>query len=226
MTSNIFSRRVLSGEFQIVNKYLVNDLIDLGLWDEDMKNQIVDNDGSIQSIKSIPKDIKNLYKTVWEISQKSLIDLAADRGPFIDQSQSMNVYLKDPTMGKLTSMHFYGWKKGLKTGMYYLRTQAASSAIKFTIDRSATPIERGDLLDTSSLLRKRVYSPLGTLSKKSKTKVDNGSAESNTVSSICSTTPLTISEVSTPNNEEYDIHSTTSLSCNIDDPANCDSCAG
>eukprot|EP01113_Clastostelium_recurvatum_P024916 TRINITY_DN2984_c0_g1_i3.p1 TRINITY_DN2984_c0_g1~~TRINITY_DN2984_c0_g1_i3.p1 ORF type:complete len:852 (-),score=282.84 TRINITY_DN2984_c0_g1_i3:66-2621(-) len=134
-TSNIYSRRVLAGEFTIVNKQLLTDLMELGLWTPEMKNQIVADGGSIQSIDSIPKDIKEVYKTVWEISQRRLIDMAADRGAYIDQSQSFNVFIGEPTYAKLTSMHFYAWKKGLKTGMYYLRTRPAAEAIKFTVDQ-------------------------------------------------------------------------------------------
>ncbi|KAF3931844.1 hypothetical protein ABW19_dt0203408 [Dactylella cylindrospora] len=140
-TSNIYSRRVLAGEFQVVNPWLLRDLVDLGLWSDNMKNRIIADGGSIQNVPNIPADIKSLYKTVWEISQKVVIDLAADRSAFIDQSQSLNIHIKDPTMGKLTSMHFYGWKKGLKTGMYYLRTMAASAAIQFTVDQEALKIE-------------------------------------------------------------------------------------
>jgi ribonucleoside-diphosphate reductase subunit M1 len=128
-TSNIYSRRVLAGEFQIVNPWLLKDLVDMGLWSDAMKNRIIANNGSIQAIPNIPGDIKALYKTVWEISQKNVIDMAADRAAFIDQSQSLNIHIRDPTFGKLTSMHFHGWRKGLKTGMYYLRTQAAAAAI-------------------------------------------------------------------------------------------------
>lgn len=133
-TSNIYTRRTLSGEFIVVNKHLMRDLIKLGLWNEDMKQQLIASNGSVQSIKNIPDEIKELYKTVWEISQKDLIDMSADRGAYIDQSQSFNVHIQNPNFGKLTSMHFYAWKKGLKTGMYYLRTKAAADAIKFTVD--------------------------------------------------------------------------------------------
>ncbi|AWU77615.1 uncharacterized protein C5L36_0D03490 [Pichia kudriavzevii] len=136
ITSNIYLRRVLSGEHQVVNRYLVDDLVKLGLWNTDLKNQILLNRGSIQAIEGIPKEIKSLYKTVWEISQKVVIDLAADRAPFIDQSQSMNLFIQDVSFSKLTSMHFYAWKKGLKTGMYYLRTRAAANAIQFSLDLS------------------------------------------------------------------------------------------
>ncbi|KAK6356049.1 ribonucleotide-diphosphate reductase subunit rnr1 [Orbilia javanica] len=139
-TSNIYSRRVIAGEFQVVNPWLLRDLVDLGLWNDNMKNRIIADGGSIQNVPNIPTEIKSLYKTVWEISQKVVIDMAADRGAFIDQSQSLNIHIKDPTIGKLTSMHFYGWKKGLKTGMYYLRTMAASAAIQFTVDQEALKV--------------------------------------------------------------------------------------
>ncbi len=134
-TSNIYTRRVLSGEFIIVNKHLLKDLVSLGLWNNDMKNQIIAANGSVQHIQTIPADVRELYKTVWEIKQRNLIDMAADRGAFICQSQSLNLFVDNPTNGKLTSMHFYAWKKGLKTGMYYLRTQAAAQAIQFTIEK-------------------------------------------------------------------------------------------
>lgn len=134
-TSNVYSRRVLSGEFQIVNHHLLKDLTELDLWDDDMKNKIIACNGSIQSIEEIPKHIRDLYKTVWEISVKSLMLMAADRGAFIDQSQSFNIHVAEPNYGKLTSIHFYGWKLGLKTGMYYLRTKPAANAIQFTVDK-------------------------------------------------------------------------------------------
>lgn len=134
-TSNIYSRRVLAGEFQVVNPWLLKDLVDMGLWSDNMKNRIIADGGSIQNIPNIPADIKALYKTVWEISQKTIVQMSADRGAFIDQSQSLNIHLKEPTMGKITSMHFAGWKLGLKTGMYYLRTMAASAPIQFTVDQ-------------------------------------------------------------------------------------------
>ncbi|ESO89554.1 hypothetical protein LOTGIDRAFT_206843 [Lottia gigantea] len=135
-TSNIYTRRVLSGEFQIVNSHLLKDLTEQGLWDDDMKNRIISEGGSIQNIDEIPKDLKDLYKTTWEISQKTVIKMAADRGAYIDQSQSLNIHIAEPNYGKLTSMHFYAWKLGLKTGMYYLRTKPAANAIKFTVDKT------------------------------------------------------------------------------------------
>ncbi|MEP7259059.1 MAG: ribonucleoside-diphosphate reductase subunit alpha, partial [Flavitalea sp.] len=137
-TSNIYSRRVLSGEFIIVNKHLLKDLVQLGLWNNDMKNRIISANGSIQHIETIPAEIKELYKTVWEIRQRNIIDMAADRGAYICQSQSLNLFVDTPTASKLTSMHFYGWKKGLKTGMYYLRSQAATQAVQFTIEKQGS----------------------------------------------------------------------------------------
>ncbi|KER30218.1 hypothetical protein T265_03280 [Opisthorchis viverrini] len=144
-TSNVYSRRVLSGEFQIVNPYLMDDLNKLGLWSEELKSAIVANQGSVQDIQGIPDEIKALYKTIWELSQRKIIDMAADRGPFIDQSQSLNLHVAQPNYGKITSMHFYAWKKGLKTGMYYLRTRPAADPIKFTIDKTRVRalMERG-----------------------------------------------------------------------------------
>jgi ribonucleoside-diphosphate reductase alpha chain len=133
-TSNIYTRRVLSGEFIIVNKYLLRDLVNLGLWNGAMKDKIITANGSIQDIAEIPQEVKDLYKTVWEIKMRTIIDMAADRGAYICQSQSLNLFINSPNASKLTSMHFYAWKKGLKTGMYYLRTQAASQAVKFTVE--------------------------------------------------------------------------------------------
>ena len=133
-TSNIYTRRVLSGEFIVVNKHLLEDLVERGLWNEDMKQELMRNNGSVQNIQGIPNDLKELYRTVWEMSMKDIIDMSRQRGYFIDQSQSLNLFMEGATMAKLTSMHFYGWKSGLKTGMYYLRTKSSVDAIKFTID--------------------------------------------------------------------------------------------
>jgi ribonucleoside-diphosphate reductase alpha subunit len=135
-TSNIYTRRVLSGEFIIVNKHLLKDLVKENLWNSDMRQKIMAANGSVQNIEEVPQHIKDLYKTAWEISQKSIIEQAADRGAYICQSQSLNIFMENANFGKLTSMHFYGWEKGLKTGMYYLRTKAATDAIKFTVDKS------------------------------------------------------------------------------------------
>ena len=141
-TSNIYTRRVLSGEFIIVNKHLLEDLVNLDLWDDNMKEEIIRANGSIQGIKNIPEDLKELYKTVWEMSMKDIIDMARHRGYFIDQSQSLNLFMKDPDYGKLTSMHFYAWKSGLKTGMYYLRTKSAVNAKQYTISNTKKEDEK------------------------------------------------------------------------------------
>jgi len=133
-TSNLYVRRTLSGEFIVPNRHLIKDLIKLGIWSLEMKDEILRHKGSIQNIEGIPDHIKELYKTTWEIKQKHVIDMAADRGAYVDQSQSMNIHMTDANAAKVTSMHFYGWKKGLKTGMYYLRTKAAADAIQFTVE--------------------------------------------------------------------------------------------
>jgi ribonucleoside-diphosphate reductase alpha chain len=159
-TSNIYTRRVLSGEFIVVNKHLLEDLVNLGLWNEDMKQELMQANGSIQNINGIPDNIKELYKTVWEMSMKDIIDMSRHRGYFIDQSQSLNLFMEGATMAKLTSMHFYAWKSGLKTGMYYLRTKSAVDAIKFTLDnaKAAQPkkaesaVEVGAVTGTSAKL--------------------------------------------------------------------------
>lgn len=157
-TSNIYSRRVLAGEFQVVNPWLLKDLVDMGLWSDNMKNRIIADRGSIQNIPNIPADIKALYKTVWEISQKTIVQMAADRGAFIDQSQSLNIHIKEPTMGKLTSMHFTGWKLGLKTGMYYLRTMAASAPIQFTVDQEQLKVADTNVARTGAGKKRSVPS--------------------------------------------------------------------
>ncbi|MEQ8325046.1 MAG: ribonucleoside-diphosphate reductase subunit alpha [Vicingaceae bacterium] len=136
-TSNIYTRRVLSGEFIVVNKHLLRDLTDLGIWNDSLKNKLMAANGSVQDIAEVPDNLKELYKTVWEIKQKAIIDMAADRGAFICQSQSLNLFIENPNFAKLTSMHFYAWKQGLKTGMYYLRTKAARDAIKFTVENAS-----------------------------------------------------------------------------------------
>ena len=138
-TSNLYTRRVLSGEFIVVNNHLLRDLVKLGIWNESLKNKLIAANGSVQDIPEIPADIRELYKTAWEIKQRTLIDMAADRGAFICQSQSLNIFMPNPTHAKLTSMHFYGWKQGLKTGMYYLRSKAAAEATKFTVEQTTTP---------------------------------------------------------------------------------------
>jgi ribonucleoside-diphosphate reductase alpha chain len=146
-TSNIYTRRVLSGEFIIVNKHLLKDLVKAGLWNKDMRQKIMTANGSIQNINEIPQYLKDLYKTAWEISQKAIIEQAADRGAYICQSQSLNIFMENANFGKLTSMHFYGWEKGLKTGMYYLRTKAATDAIKFTVEKNVAAEPAAELIE-------------------------------------------------------------------------------
>lgn len=251
-TSNIYSRRVLAGEFQIVNPYLLRDLVDLGIWNDSMKNNIISNNGSVQGLANVPEDIKALYKTVWEISQKHIIDLAADRSAFIDQSQSLNIHIKDPTMGKLTSMHFYGWKKGLKTGMYYLRTQAASAAIQFTVDKE---VAQSAGSTTASLLNidmlaKRKYtarvgrsnaiestpepeSPDTTRSTSTEpTSLENSIAdlkisdESEQESTETETETVETSTGESGEPSEADIFSSKVIACAIDNPESCAMCSG
>ena len=161
-TSNIYTRRVLSGEFIVVNKHLLEDLVALGMWNENMKQELMRANGSIQHIETIPQDIRELYKTVWELSMKDIIDMSRHRGYFIDQSQSLNLFMENANYSKLTSMHFYAWKSGLKTGMYYLRTKAAVDAIKFTLDntkKKEVPVSVADgveiktaVVDTSAVV--------------------------------------------------------------------------
>merc|ERR1712048_882804 len=144
-TQNLYVRRVLSGEFVTVNRHLLHDLIERDLWTEEMRMQLIAHNGSVQPL-DLPGDVKALYKTVWEVKQRVVLDMAADRGAYIDQSQSLNIHMIDVTSAKLSSMHFYGWQLGLKTGMYYLRTKAAADAIKFTVD-----VEKARRSSTSSL---------------------------------------------------------------------------
>tara|TARA_A200000113_G_scaffold192220_1_gene181322 strand:- start:143 stop:2617 length:2475 start_codon:yes stop_codon:yes gene_type:complete len=173
-TSNIYTRRVLSGEFIVVNKHLLEDLVNLGLWNEDMKQKLMQANGSIQKINGIPDDIKELYKTVWEMSMKDIIDMSRHRGYFIDQSQSLNLFMEGATMAKLTSMHFYAWKSGLKTGMYYLRTKSAVDAIKFTLDN--TKAQKGGVSDT-------VEAPI-SVKEKSATAVVTATAQKETKTAV------------------------------------------
>jgi ribonucleoside-diphosphate reductase alpha chain len=161
-TSNIYTRRVLSGEFIIVNRHLLKDLVKAGLWNREMRLKIMAANGSIQNINEVPQKIKNLYKTAWEISQKAIIEQAADRGAYICQSQSLNIFMENANFGKLTSMHFYGWEKGLKTGMYYLRTKAATDAIKFTVDQAIsieTTDEEADLESQQAAIACSIENP-------------------------------------------------------------------
>ena len=145
-TSNLYKRNTLSGEFVIINKHLIQDLINLNLWNEEVKLKLFEANGSIQDVEGVPEDIKSLYKTVWEISQKVIVDMAADRGIYVCQSQSMNLFIAEPNIGKLNSAHFYAWSKGLKTGMYYLRTQSKAKALKgLGIDLSEKEAENDEL---------------------------------------------------------------------------------
>jgi ribonucleotide reductase alpha subunit len=143
-TSNLYSRRTLAGEFVVVNKYLMKELIDLGQWNDQIKNNIIANKGSVQQLTVLSEHIREKYKIVWEMPMKHLIDMAADRGAFICQSQSLNLWMEDPTYNSLTSMHFYSWKKGLKTGIYYLRRKAKHQAQQFTIEPDAKESEEKD----------------------------------------------------------------------------------
>jgi ribonucleotide reductase alpha subunit len=141
-TSNMYNRRVLAGEFTVVNKHLLRELTAQGLWTPSVRNRIIADGGSVQNVPEIPKHMRDVYKTVWEISQKIILDMAADRGAYICQSQSMNIHIADPNTSKLTSMHFYAWKRGLKTGMYYLRTRPKADAIQFTVDQDQLAKDR------------------------------------------------------------------------------------
>jgi ribonucleoside-diphosphate reductase alpha chain len=180
-TSNIYTRRVLSGEFIIVNKHLLEDLVELGLWNDSLKQDIMRANGSIQGIDVIPTDIKELYKTVWELSMKDIIDMSRQRGYFIDQSQSLNLFLEGATMAKLTSMHFYAWKSGLKTGMYYLRTKSAVDAIKFTLDKEKKAEPATDILavDNTKVVKQQLIAvkTAEKFSEQNNTEVEPMSAE-------------------------------------------------
>lgn len=194
-TSNIYTRRVLSGEFIVVNKHLMKDLIKLNLWDDAMKNRIMQANGSIQAIPEIPQNIKDIYKTVWEISQKAVIDMAADRGAYICQSQSMNIHLQDANFGKMTSMHFYAWKKGLKTGMYYLRTKAAADAIKFTVAKEEAVQPKEELVEAG-----------GTTTTQGGTVVQREK-------------PKTAAELEAERQQNQ-----SAMQCSLDDPEGCEMC--
>lgn len=251
-TSNLYLRRVLSGEFQVVNKYLVKDLKDLGLWGKSMKEQIIIDDGLIQNIDVIPEELKSLYKTVWEMSQKNIVEMAVDRGRFVDQLQSLNIHLKDPTFKSLTSCHFYGWEKGLKTGMYYLRTKAASRAIQFSVDAARSKLEISKMNKASvSLLKRPTYLEAKSFKRRSSGQSQYGQrdpklatfkncedAQSRSISEPGTPTSdfpdtslkefnkddVELSVATTPG-EEYDIYDTTPLACNLIDNEGCESCS-
>jgi ribonucleotide reductase alpha subunit len=170
-TQNLYVRRVLSGEFVQVNRHLLMDLIERNLWSEDIRTKLIAYNGSVQNIEEIPKDLKELYKTVCEIKQRCVLDMAAERGIYIDQSQSTNIHMIDATVAKLSSMHFHGWKLGLKTGMYYLRTKAATDAIKFTVD--VEQVKRASISATDSKAEDRASKEAELLKKRSS--IDQGS---------------------------------------------------
>jgi ribonucleoside-diphosphate reductase subunit M1 len=229
-TSNIYSRRVLAGEFQVVNPWLLKDLVDLGLWSDNMKNRIIADGGSVQNIPNIPDDIKALYKTVWEISQRRILEMAADRGAFIDQSQSLNIHLKEPTMGKITSMHFAGWKMGLKTGMYYLRTMAASAPIQFTVDQEQLKVEDTNVARTT---KKRVGAAAASYSAVPRAPLEqvNGNSE-NATNGISSEAEVNGDAQSDEEEKkegepsEADIYSQKVLQCSIENKEACIMCQG
>ncbi|CCJ29155.1 unnamed protein product [Pneumocystis jirovecii] len=228
-TSNIYSRRVLAGEFQVVNPWLLKDLVDLGLWNDIMKNRIIANNGSIQNIPSIPAEIKALYKTVWELSQKTIIDYAADRGAFIDQSQSLNIHIRDPSFGKITGMHFWGWRKGLKTGMYYLRTQAASAPIQFTVDRKALEEVDETVLKKRPSTLKHIGISMNPLVESLDDKKTNSE---DTISNDQNTKQLDNSNLHKENRKtnqyeefENNIYDDKIIACSIEDPESCEMCS-
>jgi len=209
-TSNIYTRRTLSGEFVVVNKYLLKDLVRRKLWNDNLKNKIIAGNGSVQGIEEIPQDLKELYKTVWEIRQKAVIDMAADRGAYICQSQSLNLFIENANFGKLTSMHFYAWKKGLKTGMYYLRTKAASDAIKFTVDQAQlkqpAPIAIGVAVEAASEAGVQEDATQNTIAAERAVVYTTDHAS----------TPLSM----TPTNKD----AMSQITCSLDDPDGCEAC--
>ncbi|MBK8228778.1 MAG: ribonucleoside-diphosphate reductase subunit alpha [Flavobacteriales bacterium] len=202
-TSNIYTRRVLSGEFVVVNKYLLRDLVKLNLWGEELKNKIIAANGSVANIPEIPENLKQLYKTAWEISQKVIIDMAADRGAYICQSQSLNIFMENANFGKLTSMHFYSWKAGLKTGMYYLRTKAATDAIKFTVDKS------------------KLAQPAAA-----EAKVGNGIAVGSTVMLDPVMNGPTVTRVVNGVEMSEEEYEAAKNACSLDNPEGCEMCSG
>lgn len=202
-TSNIYTRRVLSGEFVVVNKHLLKDLVKLGMWNDSMKNMLIAANGSVQQIPGIPQHIKDLYKTVWEIKQKTIIDMAADRGAFICQSQSLNIHIQDANFGKLTSMHFHAWKRGLKTGMYYLRTKAASDAVKFTVEKQAEAQIQPALAETAP-----VEVPLNYVQYAKDHAVPQPQPA-----------PVPMESMVSEEEQAY-----IAMQCSLDDPENCEAC--
>jgi ribonucleoside-diphosphate reductase alpha chain len=240
-TSNIYTRRVLSGEFVVVNRHLMKDLVRLGLWNDNLKNQLIQSNGSVQQINVIPQDIKDLYKTVWEISQRTIIDMAADRGAYICQSQSLNIHLQDANFGKLTSMHFYAWRKGLKTGLYYLRTKAATDAIKFTVDKSQ--LQQPTVLPISEEVTKKQVTEIAKVSQngsvkqeiKSKEKkvTEKNTSQEKATLSVFNQNPveelqeIVLSEHDTNKKSEYTAYEQKlqDMACSLDNPDECVACS-
>ncbi len=219
-TSNIYTRRTLSGEFIVVNKHLLKDLVELNLWNEELKNKLIAANGSVQQIEEIPENLKAIYKTSWEISQKKIIDLAADRGAYICQSQSLNIFMENANFAKLTSMHFYGWKKGLKTGMYYLRTKAASDAIKFTVDKSKISAPKAEETSQSATVE---------------TIAQAAPAQAVATTPVVQTAPvagegqiIANGQVITPNGKFKSLEEQrqAEIACSLDDPDSCEMCSG
>ncbi|BEI82993.1 hypothetical protein CcaverHIS002_0308610 [Cutaneotrichosporon cavernicola] len=234
-TSMLYARRVLSGDFQVVCPWLLRDLINLGIWDDNMKNLIIANRGSVQNIPNIPDDIKAIYKTVWEISQKAVIELAADRGAFIDQSQSLNIHLSNPSFSQLTSMHFFGWKRGLKTGAYYLRTQPSANAIQFTID--ASTLKQAKALDnTPSLLKKPMAQQADLVEPMRKVEINTTAPKAVHPSVTAASQARRSSETPAPSDSEEisyeeakrraEERAAAALQCSIDNKDACVMCSG
>lgn len=211
-TSNIYSRRVLSGEFVVVNKHLLKDLIEIGLWNDSMKNRLLAANGSIQGFPEIPEDLKELYKTAWEIKQKAIIEMAADRGAYICQSQSMNLFLQDANFGKMSSMHFYAWKMGLKTGMYYLRTKAATDAIKFTVDADLMKKKKDE-----ARIAVNTAVPAGNGN-------GNGNGNVMTATATATTTAPAAAPATMGNHLQTPEERAAALACSIDNPDDCEMC--
>lgn len=232
-TTNIYTRRVLAGEFAVVNKHLMKDLIVLGLWTPQIKNKIIAHGGSVQNIPEIPQDLKDIYKTAWEIKQKSIIDMAADRGAYIDQSQSLNVFMEQPNFGKLTSLHFHAWKRGLKTGMYYLRSRPAADAIKFTVDQESKILNKGPMVSSTISMdgtpepEYRTSAPQNTRARMAQAFRQEGQTPQSFAESV--TAPV-VAPVSTRDPKYADMSeeefTEAAAACSLENPEACDMCSG
>jgi len=234
-TSNIYSRRVLSGEFAVVNKHLMKDLVDLGIWNETLKNKILVANGSIQDIPEIPEDLKAIYKTVWEIKMRDIIDMAADRGAFICQSQSLNLFVENPNFAKMSSMHFYAWKKGLKTGMYYLRSKAASEAIKFSLEQKEVveaPVAKKEVaVETVAQPQVAAVVEPVKISPAPVTTPVQVVAEKPVAVVAAQSAPVDLFDAAAnfataPKKSGDDVSSMDQISCSLDNPEACESCSG